>query len=89
MCIIEIVEYLENINKNEKCLVYLENCPSYKILHMELNKRGIDNGICYDAENWLNYRWREKLPQMKYISYWEYIRPPRIDEIENRSDNHG
>lgn len=80
MCATDIISYLKNID--ERCSIHIEECPIYKCLHGELNKFNIDNGICHDAELWQKHRWREKLPQMKYVSYWEYIRPPRAEEIE-------
>lgn len=66
----------------ERCVIHIENCPAFYILNQELSKLNIDNGMCSDAEKWLKYRWRARLPQVNFISYWEYIRPPKVDELE-------
>lgn len=79
---VDIICYIKNISRDDTCQVYIENCPIYPLIHRDLDELNIDNGICYDAENYQKHRWREKLPQMNYIAYWDLIRPPRIDELE-------
>lgn len=77
---VDIVDFIRNID--ETCSVHIEDCPAYPFIHRDLEELEIDNGICYDAEKWHRNRWRERLSPMKYIAYWEHVRPPRIDEIE-------
>lgn len=78
--VLNIVEFLKEVE--DRSVIHIENCPAFYILNQELSKLNIDNGMCSDAEKWLKYRWRARLPQVNFISYWEHIRPPRVDELE-------
>lgn len=78
---VDIVDFIKNIS--EASYVHIEDCPIYHLIHRDLNELYIGNGLCLDAEYWHRHRWRKKLPPMKYIAYWELVRVPRLDDLEN------
>ena len=76
----DIIDCLSEIN--EEIFVHIEQCSIYLCLHSDLFNRGIKCGQCHDAEYWHRNRWVQRLPQMNYISYWQVVRPLRVDEIK-------
>jgi hypothetical protein len=77
---VDIVYFIMELK--DKCIIHIENCPVYHLLHRDLEELNFDNGICYEAERWHKHRWLERLQPMKYIAYWELLRPARVDELE-------
>lgn len=77
---VDILEFIKNID--DRCYVNIEDCPVFQLIHRDLEKLEIESDINSDAEKYHRHKWRERLPQVKYISYWDLIRPPRIDELE-------
>lgn len=79
----EIIHFLKHVE--DKCFVHIEYCPIFHFLNKDLLNENIENNLCYDAERWLRYEWREKIPHViKYIAYWECIKPSRVDDLEQR-----